>query len=300
MEPLFTGEEWPSLAHKKATLQRAREHALLSEFSAEELAQQPNPNPNPNPKPNLHPRPHPHLNTKPSPTPTPTPTPNPNPNPNQELAQQRRFVFVDLGSRAFGSSTHDFLRSYPHSSRFDVHAFDMDAAYVEQWQRSANRSKNRRRAHSFTARHAGVSDRDAVITVATGGVNAMKHLGKGAYTGHDRQRAGTEQVPLLNFSRWLQRHVAAEDFVVVKMDIEGSEYEVLPSLLRSRAIKLIDELLLEVHYNRNSWKSSDRAAYCSAARTSQMEPAAACIHRAEAVRWIAFLRALCIHAHEWR
>ena len=32
---------------------------------------------------------------------------------------------VDLGSRAFGSSTHDFLRSYPHSSRFDVHAFDM-------------------------------------------------------------------------------------------------------------------------------------------------------------------------------
>ena len=205
-----------------------------------------------------------------------------------------------MGSRAFGSSTHDFLRSYPHSSRFDVHAFDMDAAYVEQWQRSANRSKNRRRARSFTARHAGVSDRDAVITVATGGVNAMKHLGKGAYTGHDRQRAGTEQVPLLNFSRWLQQHVAAEDFVVVKMDIEGSEYEVLPSLLRSRAIKLIDELLLEVHYNRNSWKSSDRAAYCSAARTSQMEPAAACIHRAEAVRWIAFLRALCIHAHEWR
>ena len=53
MEPLFTGEEWPSLAHKKATLQRAREHALLSEFSAEELAQQPNPNPSPNPKPTL-------------------------------------------------------------------------------------------------------------------------------------------------------------------------------------------------------------------------------------------------------
>ena len=38
MEPLFTGEEWPSLAHKKATLQRAREHALLSEFSAEDRA----------------------------------------------------------------------------------------------------------------------------------------------------------------------------------------------------------------------------------------------------------------------
>ena len=58
------------------------------------------------------------------------------------------------------------------------------------------------------------------------------------------------QVPLLNFSRWLQQNVVAEDFVVVKMDIEGSEYEVLPSLLRSRAVTLVDELLLEVHYSR--------------------------------------------------
>ena len=90
-----------------------------------------------------------------------------------------------------------------------------------------------------------------MVTVATGGVKAMKHLGNGAYTGHDRQRPGTELVPLLNFSRWLQQNVAAQDFVVVKMDIEGSEYEVLPSLLRSRAITLIDELLLEVRVRVN-------------------------------------------------
>ena len=94
------------------------------------------------------------------------------------------------------------------------------------------------------------------------------------------------QVPLLNFSRWLQQNVVAEDFVVVKMDIEGSEYEVLPSLLRSRAVTLVDELLLEVHYSRNSWKDKDRGAYCSAKRTAETEPGAACIHRSEAVRWI--------------
>eukprot|EP00964_Phaeocystis_antarctica_P130470 scaffold94332_cov75-Phaeocystis_antarctica.AAC.2 len=68
------------------------------------------------------------------------------------------------------------------------------------------------------------------------------------------------------------------------MDIEGSEYEVLPSLLRSRAVTLVDELLLEVHYSRNSWKDKDRGAYCSAKRTAETEPGAACIHRSEAVR----------------
>jgi hypothetical protein len=74
MEPIFTGDEWTSIAQKKATLERARKHALLSELSS------------------------------------------------SELAQQRRFVFVDLGSRAFSSSTQDFLRHYPHASRFEVHA----------------------------------------------------------------------------------------------------------------------------------------------------------------------------------
>lgn len=33
-------------------------------------------------------------------------------------------------------------------------------------------------------------------------------------------------------------------------------YQVLPSLLRSHAVTLVDELLLEVHYSRNSWKVS--------------------------------------------
>ena len=152
MEPLFVGEEWPSLAQKKATLQRARKHALLSELSP------------------------------------------------AELGQQGRFVFVDLGSRAFKSSTDDFLSHYPLASRFEIHAFgapaadctarapaalpathctasaprrqlvlhpsctatDMDRKYVEQWGRSANHSKNRHRARSFAATRAGVSDRDAV------------------------------------------------------------------------------------------------------------------------------------------
>ena len=46
------------------------------------------------------------------------------------------------------------------------------------------------------------------------------------------------------------------------------------------------------------WQSGSCTSHIT--KMEQMEPAAACIHRAEAVRWIAFLRALCIHAHEWR
>ena len=129
----------------------------------------------------------------------------------------------------------------------------------------------------------------------------MKHLGGSDYTGEDKERHETEPVAIVNFSRWLCEHVTPDDFVVVKMDIEGSEYSVLPSMLRSRAVLLVDELMLEIHYNRNSWKHADRRAFCSGETAMQIEESGnACIHRDEAVRWITYLRTLCIHAHEWR
>ena len=126
----------------------------------------------------------------------------------------------------------------------------------------------------------------------------MKNIHGTAYTGHGKERNDTEQVRIIDFSRWLRATVVANDFVVVKMDIEGSEYEVLPSLLRTGTIRLIDELMLEVHYNRNSWESEDRSAYCSARRTAEMEAeGSACVHRDEAVRWIEHLRTLDSGSH---
>ena len=46
---------------------------------------------------------------------------------------------------------------------------------------------------------------------------------------------------------WLAKHVQRRDFVVLKMDIEGAEFAVLPALLASGSACLIDELYLECH-----------------------------------------------------
>ena len=228
MEPLFVGEEWPSLAQKKATLQRARKHALLSELSP------------------------------------------------AELGQQGRFVFVDLGSRAFKSSTEDFLSHYPLASRFEIHAFGAPAADCtarapaahclqrtappgrlacnwcftppappQTWTASTLssggaarttartaaarvRSPRRARASRIATRYAVATSigvdlgsgselgfvvrirvrcalraplpnsnpgPNQVATVAVGGAQAMKHLGSAAYTGHAAAtEEGTEQV----------------------------------------------------------------------------------------------------------
>ena len=40
--------------------------------------------------------------------------------------------------------------------------------------------------------------------------------------------------------------------MVVKMDIEGAEYDVVPHLLREKVADLIDELFLEIHTETNT------------------------------------------------
>jgi FkbM family methyltransferase len=53
-------------------------------------------------------------------------------------------------------------------------------------------------------------------------------------------------VPCFDFSRWLIEHVGPEQ-CVVKMDIEGAEYNLLEHLIRQGTHKLVTELVVEWH-----------------------------------------------------
>ena len=46
-----------------------------------------------------------------------------------------------------------------------------------------------------------------------------------------------------------------KDFVVVKMDIEGSEYELLLDLMQKNVLRIIDQLAIEHHLNVMTFKT---------------------------------------------
>ena len=56
--------------------------------------------------------------------------------------------------------------------------------------------------------------------------------------------------PCIDFSMWLKTNVQDEDFVFIKMDIEGAEYDVIDHLMKTGAIDLIDILAVEWHANK--------------------------------------------------
>ncbi|CAD7956424.1 unnamed protein product [Amoebophrya sp. A25] len=63
----------------------------------------------------------------------------------------------------------------------------------------------------------------------------------------ESQRVPTP-VKLINLMRWLKEGVLPEDHLVLKLDVEGAEWDILPCLAQSPEIyKLIDVLYLEDH-----------------------------------------------------
>ena len=57
-------------------------------------------------------------------------------------------------------------------------------------------------------------------------------------------------VPSVNFSNWVKKKFRNKDYVVVKFDIEGAEYDVLDKMLKDGSISLIDVLYIEFHNER--------------------------------------------------
>jgi len=67
-------------------------------------------------------------------------------------------------------------------------------------------------------------------------------------------RNRTEKVPLVSMQmhivdvvEWIKQSFSPEDWVVLKMDIEGAEFSVLPSLIRTGGIRNVDLVAWECH-----------------------------------------------------
>ncbi|XLU30099.1 hypothetical protein S245_066165 [Arachis hypogaea] len=60
----------------------------------------------------------------------------------------------------------------------------------------------------------------------------------------------TLKIKGFDFAAWLKNTVSKNDFVVVKMDVEGTKFDLIPRLFETGAICLVDEIFLECHYNR--------------------------------------------------
>jgi FkbM family methyltransferase len=60
----------------------------------------------------------------------------------------------------------------------------------------------------------------------------------------------TTMARTVDFSRFLKEHVAADDDVILKIDIEGKEYDLLEKMIKDATLRLVREIFCEWHHDR--------------------------------------------------
>jgi hypothetical protein len=54
----------------------------------------------------------------------------------------------------------------------------------------------------------------------------------------------------VKLSRWLRDNTTIFDYVILKLDVEGAEYNILEKMIRDRTIRRINHLFIEWHWNK--------------------------------------------------
>ncbi|XP_062213465.1 uncharacterized protein LOC133914365 [Phragmites australis] len=172
-----------------------------------------------------------------------------------DIGFKRRYVYVDVGARSYGSSIGSWFRKqYPKQNHtFEVFAVEADPAFHAEYAT--------KKGITLLPYAAWVRNETLTFEIndgpGKGDINAKRANGRGmgrirpAAGATDRVSSGAvRRIPAFDFAAWLQRTASEQDYVVMKMDVEGTEFDLIPRMLDTGAICLVDELFLECHYNR--------------------------------------------------
>jgi FkbM family methyltransferase len=162
----------------------------------------------------------------------------------------RRFYF-DIGARDWDSgSTKWFVEHYPGSEEFQGVAFEMDKRFESTFPKEKLNSHFKQGwefvnaavwIHEDGVEWSGTDMGSVLDKAGAAGAALSENMG-----GH-KVADGPVKVRSIDVAKLFTQNFTMEDFVVVKMDIEGAEWPIVQRMIETGAIKYIDEMFFECH-----------------------------------------------------
>jgi FkbM family methyltransferase len=163
-----------------------------------------------------------------------------------------RCVFIDLGA-ADGNTFHDFI-SNKYGPVSNCPSGDWEAYLVEANPRFAQQLTNIQnqypgKVHVFTSTAAYMCEAKTQFYLDTAN-HDHNYWGSSMYNKHpDVVKSGKTAVDVqtINVIRTVMESTTPGDWVMLKMDIEGAEWDIVPCLAKSPYATLVDRFYLEQH-----------------------------------------------------
>jgi FkbM family methyltransferase len=162
--------------------------------------------------------------------------------------EKPRKIYIDCGAFR-GDTIKAFLNSEPNSSEYEIYAFEPNP-YSRV---------HKRYGHLFKVYHAAtwIADGEMPFYISEPKTETQAGTLLKQKTSGNLDKKHPIMVKTMDFSKWVADNFKLDDHVVVKMDIEGAEYKVLPKMIADGSICCIDRLYLETHENRIGLTAKD-------------------------------------------
>lgn len=148
-------------------------------------------------------------------------------------------IFIDLGAND-GCSVDLFLKSFPDSRDYEIHSFECNPYMVQIY---------KKRFPDYKLYNSAVSTIYGETKFYIGDTILSSSLREDKTTGMNNP---TEiKVKCIDISHFIIKNFSRDDLIILKMDIEGSEYDILPKMLEDGLFDgYINTLYGEWHWNK--------------------------------------------------
>ncbi len=157
--------------------------------------------------------------------------------------KHRRKVYIDLGSN-HGLTVEDFMRD---NSGFVAFAFEPAPQLAEEIR---DKFKDNPAVTIFEAAAWIANDPVTFYPGALSDESSTLLTGKSDHSPWKIDYDNGFTVQAIDIAHWVLSNTTEDDIVIMKMDVEGSEYRLLPHLIETGVVQRLKEIRVEWHWDR--------------------------------------------------
>lgn len=143
-----------------------------------------------------------------------------------------RNIYIDAGGFS-GDTVELFLEKYPDAKKFDIFCFEPNPEMHHY---------HKNKGYKFFPFAVWIKECELMFYLAKNKIGSTLMKSK-----KNQKIVNSVQVKAIDISCWIKSNFSESDNIVMKMDIEGAEYDVLDHMVENGSISYIKELFVDWH-----------------------------------------------------
>jgi FkbM family methyltransferase len=151
-------------------------------------------------------------------------------------------VFIDCGAHE-GESIRTFRKLFEDAAEYEMHSFEANPDLFTHFDKLAELT-------NFTFHPKAVWKYDGVVNFYIDTLAGNSKSGSSINSKKKNLRSEPISAPCIDLANWITSNYSITDYIILKLDIEGAEYDLVEHLIGKNAFAYIDVLYIEFHSHK--------------------------------------------------